>query len=59
LKSLLTDSPRILLDVYVFESMVDGIDEYRPVRIGIFHATLFVSSHIFYVDFGVGILDWM
>jgi hypothetical protein len=39
--------------------MVSGIDEYTPVRIGIFHATLFVSILIFYVDFGVGILDWM
>jgi hypothetical protein len=47
------------LILHVFQSMVNGIDECRPIRIGIIRPTRFVNNHIFYAEYGRGILDLM
>jgi len=34
--------------LHIFQSMVNGIDEYRPIIIGIIRSARFVNDHILY-----------
>jgi len=37
-----------ILILHVFQCMINGIDEYRPIRIGIIRPTRFVNNRMLY-----------
>ena len=47
------------LILHVFPSVVNGIDEHRPIRIGKIRPTRFVNNNVFYAECGRGISDLM